>query len=602
MSDTSYTPIHLESIESKASDGVTRKELRFGSAFSTLLSKIGRLPKPILWTEVCFFFQDSYHASGPLFRRIRHRVRSAQWRRILRYNGVQALLWTILVGWLMLTSYIGVTVSGDTGQYAGSGYGGCSPAGEFMAPLDGRFSNWDVRSTFQITVGFGHLTFSTAKFIDVAWDVTVGRGGQAFLVFIAYAVFTKSLMRFMENSPVSYGTFEALTFQTTSISSVFRLLRDFYTNATIRAKVAVFWIVLASLWVAAFPTFASAMSGYSPNIGEYITDHDQSLILWRDFQSIFYIIHDGWRIPELQGEHQVSIPGSSSVYNEYDPCDQYSTYRSSSYSDGSSNREKECLFVMAIANYTALNGGRPADTNSTFNNTGGAINLPPPTLNISAFYLPSSRLFLGTNISAMGLPGTGSTTDPKSIIWGHNNETYDLTYIKANGACQQQQTYKWGFSFLLLFIFCVIQTVWSFGMYVMYMDAYMESRFERAGRDMGTHRAALDFAKAIRKDMGEEATEELGDGELRRRVRRKLNGGVIQMEMLDHGALPVSRSEDLKIWWRMGGGWQGRLNEMRAWSFRKKFWVGFAVVCLLVVIIAPIASSRPSRGSYNLYD
>lgn len=65
---------------------------------------------------------------------------------------------------------------------------------------------------------------------------------------------------------------------------------------------------------------------------------------------------------------------------------------------------------------------------------------------------------------------------------------------------------------------------------------------------MGIYRAALDFSKAIRKDMGEEAREDLGNAEIRRRVRRKLDGGVLKMDMLDHSVLPMSRWKDFRIW------------------------------------------------------
>lgn len=605
MSDTSYTPVHLDPVENKVSDdfGTARAKPRASSIFSVVSSKIGHHTTwSRAWKEVLYFFQDSYHASGPLVRRGGQLIRNANWRHLFRLHGMQILLWMILVGWFLLSAYVGNDVGRHSTPSSGDDRGGCSPAGEWIAPFNGSFSNWDISSTFQITLGFGHLSFSTAKFIDVAWDVAVGRGGQGLLAVISYIVFSKSLMRFMEDSSVSYGTFEALTFQTASTLTIFKLIRDFYSNATARAKIAVFWMILASIWVAAFPTFTSAMSGYSANIGEYITDRDQSLIPWNDFRLIYFIIHDGWRIPGLQGEHQVLAPGgisdSPSAYVGDDVCQSllHNSEPDPAYLDPET---RPCLLVYAIAEYNAAHE-TVSDANSTFNNTGNIINLGPPTLNITRFFLPAYYpMPNATDHSSTSYYSNYYERD--RAHWAHDNLTYDHGYISSSGACQQQKTYKWGFSFLLLFIFCIIQSVWSLGMYIMYMDAYMKSRFERAGRDMGTHRAALDFAKAIRKDMGEEATEELGDRELRQRVRRKLNGGVIRMEMLDHGVLPASRSEDLKIRWRMGGGWRGRFSEVKMWSFRKKVWVGFAVVCLLLVIIVP-SVTLGGEWSGEIYD
>ncbi len=42
---------------------------------------------------------------------------------------------------------------------------------------DGQYSPWRLSQVLTINLGFGSLTYSTAKLIDVLWDVVVGRGG-----------------------------------------------------------------------------------------------------------------------------------------------------------------------------------------------------------------------------------------------------------------------------------------------------------------------------------------------------------------------------------------------------------------------------------------
>ncbi len=65
----------------------------------------------------------------------------------------------------------------------------------------------------------------------------------------------------MESSPLSYGTFEAITLQSPSIYTIAIMCKDWYRNSGPRAKVSVLWIILASGYVIAFSTLVSAMTG-----------------------------------------------------------------------------------------------------------------------------------------------------------------------------------------------------------------------------------------------------------------------------------------------------------------------------------------------------
>ena len=47
----------------------------------------------------------------------------------------------------------------------------CQPDSGFYVGF-GEYDIWDVSGFFQITLGFGELSFSTAKIIDVCWDVS----------------------------------------------------------------------------------------------------------------------------------------------------------------------------------------------------------------------------------------------------------------------------------------------------------------------------------------------------------------------------------------------------------------------------------------------
>lgn len=157
--------------------------------------------------------------------------------------------------------------------------GSCHPDGTFRYLQD--YNPWATSGLFQITLGFGSMSFSDAKLTDVIRDVVVGPGGDVFppnlgrlmLIFpgqwnlgcIAYSVFTKSLVRIMEQRPISYRTFEAITFHSSTIVSILFVIRDFATNGGRRAKATFTWIIIVFLYVLAFSTLTSAVTGYASN-------------------------------------------------------------------------------------------------------------------------------------------------------------------------------------------------------------------------------------------------------------------------------------------------------------------------------------------------
>lgn len=130
----------------------------------------------------------------------------------------------------------------------------------------------------------------------------------------------------MERSAVSFDTFESVTLQGSSMRALVNLIRDYFTNRGLRAKLAVSWMILALSYVLVFPTLMSAMTGYSGTFWHggtlleliaanfrpalattkaYIQAPDGSQVEWSSFRLINYIIYDGWRIG-LTGSYLVT--------------------------------------------------------------------------------------------------------------------------------------------------------------------------------------------------------------------------------------------------------------------------------------------------------
>ncbi len=62
---------------------------------------------------------------------------------------------------------LSLLVTGNTGSI-------CQPDGSFSVLDDEPFSYWSSSGFFQITLGFGELTFTQAKVIDLVWDIVIG--------------------------------------------------------------------------------------------------------------------------------------------------------------------------------------------------------------------------------------------------------------------------------------------------------------------------------------------------------------------------------------------------------------------------------------------
>ena len=198
---------------------------------------------------------------------------------------------------------------------------------------------------------------------------------------------------------------------------------------------------------------------------------------------------------------------------------------------------------------------------SVFNRSGDIQTLGVPGLNITSTYTAAGFSVLAEPFNGVWNGNSDASDhirdDMSKAMWIWKGEVYNISYVLSEGQCLPTMTHNWGFSFLGLFIVMVFTATWSIGMYVMWLDAYLNSRFSRADRNLGTYRASWDFAEAMRRDMADSAvTEAMSNREVKKRVRQARNGGRVRYEMNDPG-VPVSRLDELRIWWSgvdIGGG------------------------------------------------
>ena len=448
----------------------------------------------------------------------------------------------------------------------------------------------------------------------------MGRGGQALLAAISFKIYSKALVRSMESSPVSYGTFEAVTLQSGSLTANLKLARDLLKNKTAQARSTVSWMIISALFVLAFPTISSAMTSYSVDIDPFVEADNGNMVAYQSFTLVRYVIHDAHRIDEALGkDYQVTTgdevywkPISMLQYYDSDYCLSYTapdSYANGTYDWSYTVRNSMCDFYWHVSEYAyryGFLGLSQADT--TFNYSGNLVNLTRPSLNITAIFWKedwiTDEFSNGTDWwqypfgyyweAPTGIRPFHNFSEP---IFTNGQYTYDLQELNNRGRCQQDGvTYKWGFSFLVLFAFVIMFLVWCFGMYVLWLDAFLHSRFDRVGRSMGLQRAILDLAYCMQRDLDETGRDMVSNQELQTRIRRDLKGGCITYEMLDPKLLPLSRAAELRV---RTAGWRQRAREtdkkewLKEWLKKKRFSLAVFVLSLGFLAAALAGTHAP---------
>ena len=203
-------------------------------------------------------------AAVALPRRVALRTGTTSWPMVSRF--VACIVYTLVSVIVLLP--VGLATLGTLVNTGGSD--GCLPDGTFAIP--GNFDIWDPQYVLTLTVGFGRMSFAIARFVDLVWDVIVGHGGQALLIWIAYKVLTRYLVCLMEHDGVTMRTYTAVAFHTGSLEGAWMLMRDLVRR---RKDFAIprnlVMMVYVGVYLMIFPAVISAMTSYAPIGNAYVT-------------------------------------------------------------------------------------------------------------------------------------------------------------------------------------------------------------------------------------------------------------------------------------------------------------------------------------------
>ena len=201
--------------------------------------------------------------------------------------------------------------------------------------------------------------------------------------------------------------------------------------------------------------------------------------------------------------------------------------------DNDGSTSTACYFnatmIMEVGPYT----GPYPQLENTINLFGRTIDLQDNPLQIAVHDSASGAQFHQTGDAGFG---TQYFSTGDKLVTG--------SYINSNSSCQPSGTYVWGFSFLMLFTFCVLTIIFTFVLSCVYADTYWNSKADLYEHPASIYRDILDLAREIKHILGEDG-DNLSTKELNQKIER--NTTSVQLET---DALLPSRSEAIRRRWK----------------------------------------------------
>lgn len=145
--------------------------------------------------------------------------------------------------------------------------------------------------------------------------------------------------------PVTYNTFWTLFISSeVSLSAVAGLIRDFSSRRSLKSKSVMIFMVFTTIFILAWPTMISAMTGYDTNNMPYVTIAVGEHMLFHYFDPVLYVIHDGSRLSGLTDEYKVPYCSFTSHSKYYTSRLSGLEFPTSVLSKRNSSTDKICFY------------------------------------------------------------------------------------------------------------------------------------------------------------------------------------------------------------------------------------------------------------------
>ncbi|KAI0465617.1 hypothetical protein F4859DRAFT_519920 [Xylaria cf. heliscus] len=142
--------------------------------------------------------------------------------------------------------------------------------------------------------------FTTAKYIDLAWDTFVGRGGSFLHGWLLFHVISRVCTMIMEHSALPYYFYLQVIFDPTSVKSLWSCIRMLFAKKPVSITIMVIGVFFAISHVLTFSIVWSAATGYefSTATAYAITDPSTFVLLTSSELTVCWSVKDFHRLEQ----------------------------------------------------------------------------------------------------------------------------------------------------------------------------------------------------------------------------------------------------------------------------------------------------------------
>ncbi|KAK3669786.1 hypothetical protein LTR78_010359 [Recurvomyces mirabilis] len=292
-----------------------------------------------------------------------------------------------------------------------------------------------------------------------------------------------------------------MEYNTTGFSSLATYARDIHwKRRSARQFFSAVTLTLATVYALIAPTWISAMTGYQATAIPLIMLQNGIYVSFSDIANCDWVVQDGDRVGLDQNtcvQHGTNLATSLQNYLQ--------NYVDYNYEQWTANAEA-------------------ANISSTFTSPNGQEhNLAAPLLNITRNSFENSD-------NAVFYQGRSLTN----------------SFLMEHGMCAPQETYRWGFSLILLFLFLTTTFFTSLLLYGIWLHSYWRKTEVDNDCVVGSLRAAVTVASSIRGELGSQ-TEGMSNRELRKAtsarqagVRLRSKGDIKLLRLNSEAVVPTT--------------------------------------------------------------
>lgn len=109
----------------------------------------------------------------------------------------------------------------------------CDADGIVIPPWEKVQFGWNINYMFSITLAWGSFSLSTAKLIDVGWDLCVGRGGQLVLSYLVFGTLRRSVLVSLRRSPWHIPVLTRQLLDPVSVPGLWAAVQDMFAQQSL---------------------------------------------------------------------------------------------------------------------------------------------------------------------------------------------------------------------------------------------------------------------------------------------------------------------------------------------------------------------------------